>query len=151
MVVVVGTDQLRVADADRERVAARLAQGHAEGRLSLAEYDERVRAAHGAVVGADLVPLTADLPDEQPAPPPVEAGRRPSARTPLRVAVRVWAAVSVLNIVIWLAVVVGTGAPVAPWWVWVAGPWGAVLALHALAGRAGLPVPGPCGPLPLRR
>jgi hypothetical protein len=63
----------------------------------------------------------------------------------------VWAAVSVLNVVIWLAVVAGTGAAVAPWWIWVAGPWGAVLALHALAGRAGLPVPGPCGVAAPRR
>lgn len=139
-------DQLRVADVDRERVAARLAQAHAEGRLTLAEYDERVRAAHGAVVVADLAPLTADLPGEA-APRP----RRPARPSPLRIAVAVWAAVSVVNVVIWLAVVVGTGEAVAPWWIWVAGPWGLVLAVGALAGRAGLPLPGPCGSAPLRR
>ena len=152
MVVVAGTDQLRVADADRERVAARLGRAHAEGRLTLAEYDERVRAAHGAVVAADLVPLTADLPAD--APRTAEPGAPVRARSPrpvLRAAVAVWAAVSLLNVVIWVAVVAGTGTAVAPWWIWVAGPWGAVLALHALAGRAGLPLPGRCGAAALHR
>jgi hypothetical protein len=115
-----------------------------------------VRAAHGAVVAADLGPLTADLPADLPAAAPSAGTRRPPAGTPvprrpgqapLRAAVAVWAAVSVLNLVIWLAVSVGTGAVVAPWWIWVAGPWGLALALGALAGRAGLPFPGPCSPV----
>jgi hypothetical protein len=135
-------DQMRVADAERERVAAVLEQAHSDGRLTLAEYDERVRAAHGAVVQADLTPLTLDLPPE-PAPAPVGAAvpEPPRRRSPLRVAVAVWAAVSVINLVIWVAVSVGAGDPVPPWWIWVAGPWGAVLALQALAVRAGFPTP----------
>lgn len=148
MVTVAETERIRVGDAERERVATRLAAAHAEGRLTLAEYDERVRAAHGAVVAADLAPLTADLPTDLPRDLPADvptdmpaerparaAARRPS---PLRLGVAVWAAVSVLNFVIWMAVSVGTGAVVAPWWIWVAGPWGAVLALHALAARVGV-------------
>ncbi|MFC5142823.1 DUF1707 domain-containing protein [Actinomycetospora rhizophila] len=139
-----GPDQLRVADAERERVAEVLARAHGEGRLTLAEYDERVRAAHGAVVRADLAPLTADLPSAPaPAPGVAEAPRR--RPSPLRVAVAVWAAVSVINLVIWVAVSVGTGGAVAPWWIWVAGPWGAVLALQAVATRAGLAPPMPFG------
>lgn len=140
-----GADRLRVADADRERVASVLERAHAEGRLTLAEYDERVRAAHGAVVRADLTPLTADLP-ELPAPAASPSTRR-TAMTPLRAAIAVWVAVSVINLVIWVAVSVGTGGAVAPWWIWVAGPWGAVLAVHALATRAGFapPVPFVCG------
>ncbi|WP_274280612.1 DUF1707 SHOCT-like domain-containing protein [Actinomycetospora lutea] len=137
-----GSDQVRVADVERERVAAALAQAHGEGRLTLAEYDERVRAAHGAVVRADLAPLTADLP---PAPAAEQAPRRRPRVSPLRAALAVWAAVSVLNLVIWVAVSVGTGAPVAPWWIWVAGPWGVVLVLQALAARAGFTPPGPFG------
>jgi hypothetical protein len=149
VVVVAGTGQVRVGDAERERVAEQLAGAHAEGRLTLAEYDERVRAAHGAVVAADLAPLTADLPAPARAPRAAGADRRHLSREAalpakdLRRAVAVWAAVSVLNLVIWVAVSVGTGAAVTPWWIWVAGPWGAVLALAALAQRAGLPFPGP--------
>jgi hypothetical protein len=69
----------------------------------------------------------------------------------MRAAVAVWAAVSVLNLVIWVAVSVGTGGVVAPWWIWVAGPWGVALAIGAVAGRAGLPFPGPCAGTPIRR
>lgn len=148
MVVVAG-DELRVADADRERVAARLGQAHAEGRLTLAEYDERVRAAHGAVVGSDLLPLTADLPAEAPARSGGTA--RAGLRPPMRAAVALWGVVSVINLVIWVAVSVGTGGVVAPWWIWVAGPWGLALAVRALADRAGLPFPGPCPGMPIRR
>jgi hypothetical protein len=57
----------------------------------------------------------------------------------------------VLNLMIWVAVSVGTGAAVAPWWIWVAGPWGVALAIRALAGRAGVPFPGPCSGVPIRR
>lgn len=144
MDVVADGDRVRVADVERERVAAVLAQAHGEGRLTLAEYDERVRAAHGAVVRADLEPLLSDLPaaDPRPARPAAATPRRPS---PLRWAVAVWAAVSVVNLVIWVAVSVGTGEPVAPWWIWVAGPWGVVLALQALATRAGFTPPVPFG------
>ncbi|MDD7966076.1 DUF1707 SHOCT-like domain-containing protein [Actinomycetospora lemnae] len=148
-----GADRLRVADADRARVASVLERAHAEGRLTLAEYDERVRAAHGAVVRADLTPLTADLP-ELPAPAAAAPSTRRAATTPLRAAIVVWATVSVINLVIWVAVSVGTGGAVAPWWIWVAGPWGAVLAVHALATRAGFapPVPFACaGPRASRR
>ncbi len=58
-----------------------------------------------------------------------------------------WAVVSVLNVAIWLAVSVGVGGPVYPWWVWVAGPWGVMLAVRALAGGTVGP-PMPCGALP---
>jgi len=166
VVTVAAEDRMRVGDAEREGVAERLAAAHVEGRLTLAEYDERVRAAHGAVVAADLAPLTADLPVATPAATPpyaptatpdTSANRSPdplpgaaSQTAParrrvsaLRAAVAVWAAVSLINLVIWVAVSVGTGGTVAPWWIWVAGPWGVVLALHALAARAGLPFPGP--------
>lgn len=66
---------LRVADADREAAAERLREAVAEGRLELAELDERLSAVYAAKTRADLEPLTADLPAE-----PVAARR--SAETP---------------------------------------------------------------------
>jgi hypothetical protein len=57
---------LRVSDADRERVAERLRDAAGEGRLTVEELDERLEQAYGARTGSDLAPLTADLP--QPAP-----------------------------------------------------------------------------------
>jgi hypothetical protein len=50
----------------------------------------------------------------------------------LRAAAAAWAVVSAVNVAIWLAVVLGTGSLVYPWWVWVAGPWGLVLLLGVL-------------------
>ncbi len=53
---------LRVSDADRESVAARIRDAAAEGRLTLAEADERQALAYAARTRDDLHPLTADLP-----------------------------------------------------------------------------------------
>lgn len=57
---------LRVSDADREQVAERLREAAGEGRLTVDELDERVEAAYAARTGADLAPLTADLPEHVP-------------------------------------------------------------------------------------
>ncbi|NYI98681.1 hypothetical protein HNR12_004958 [Streptomonospora nanhaiensis] len=56
---------LRASDADRDRVAQHLATALSEGRLDLAEYEQRLDTAMGAVTIGDLVPLTADLPAPQ--------------------------------------------------------------------------------------
>jgi hypothetical protein len=57
---------LRVSDADRERVAERLRDAAGEGRLTVEELDERLERAYGARTGSDLAPLTADLPAAAP-------------------------------------------------------------------------------------
>ena len=54
---------LRVSDADRERVAERLRDAAGEGRLTVEELDERLERAYAARTGHDLAPLTADLPE----------------------------------------------------------------------------------------
>lgn len=54
--------ELRASDSDREKVAKILHDAMAEGRLTLAELDERLQAAYAAKTLADLVPLTEDLP-----------------------------------------------------------------------------------------
>ncbi|MEJ2868337.1 DUF1707 domain-containing protein [Actinomycetospora sp. OC33-EN08] len=145
---------VRVSDGERERVARRLVAAHGEGRLTLAEYDERVRAAHGAVVRDDLAPLLADLPAETgPRATPAPARRREVSSRPSfpgapplpfaacggRGAVAAWAVASAVNVVIWLAVSLATASPVYPWWIWVAGPWGLVLALGGLGRVAARP------------
>ena len=62
-------DRIRISDADRERVAARLREHFAEGRLSSEELDERISAALSAKTFGDLRRPMADLPDPAPAPP----------------------------------------------------------------------------------
>ncbi|RJL34189.1 DUF1707 SHOCT-like domain-containing protein [Bailinhaonella thermotolerans] len=56
-------DELRVSDAEREETVERLRVASVEGRLSFAELSDRTEAAYGAVTRADLVRVTADLPD----------------------------------------------------------------------------------------
>ena len=65
-------DRIRVSDAERERVAARLREHFAEGRLSQEELDERLSAALSAKTEGDLRRVMADLPG--PAPVPVPGG-----------------------------------------------------------------------------
>ena len=62
-------DQIRVSDADRERVTARLRDHYAEGRITESELDERVSAALNAKTFGDLRQLMVDLPGPSPVPP----------------------------------------------------------------------------------
>lgn len=54
--------ELRASDADREAVIARLARALAEGRISVAEFDERAQTAYAATTLPELNLLMADLP-----------------------------------------------------------------------------------------
>ena len=60
-------DRIRVSDADRDRVTARLRDHFAEGRLTPDELDERVTAALNARTFGDLRRVMADLPEPAPA------------------------------------------------------------------------------------
>ena len=60
--------QVRVSDADRQRVVAALQRHTAAGRLTLDEFGERVDRALRAVTRADLVTVTRDLPAEPGGP-----------------------------------------------------------------------------------
>ena len=65
-----GYGSMRATDADRENVRAILADAHAEGRLSLAEYEERSAALLEARTYDQLAAITADLPNRIPLSPP---------------------------------------------------------------------------------
>jgi hypothetical protein len=58
---------LRAADADRERTAERLRSAHAEGRLDIAEFQERLDRCYEAKTFGQLDQLVSDLPrQDQP-------------------------------------------------------------------------------------
>jgi hypothetical protein len=122
-------NRMRAADADRERVAEELRSAHADGRLDLTEYDERVQRAWAARTYGELDALTVDLPQARP---PTQESRR-EARPPHaqcgsgRVTVSAWAGASLINLMIWAVLCLFTMGWIYPWWIWVAGPWGAVL------------------------
>jgi hypothetical protein len=65
---------LRLSDADRDRVVGWLNAALGEGRLSLAEFEERVQAVLRAKTYGEVEPHLADLPVAvgRPGPPPRE-------------------------------------------------------------------------------
>ncbi len=70
-------DRIRISDADRERVTARLREHFAEGRLTSDELDERITAALSARTYGDLRAVMADLPDPAPEAAPAPAWQAP--------------------------------------------------------------------------
>ena len=54
----------RISDSDRERAAERLNQAFAEGRITVAELEERVGVVYAALYAAELRPPLADLPGD---------------------------------------------------------------------------------------
>jgi hypothetical protein len=56
-------DRIRISDADRDRVTARLRDHFAEGRLDADELDERLTAALNAKTVGDLRGVMTDLPE----------------------------------------------------------------------------------------
>ncbi|UUN27107.1 DUF1707 domain-containing protein [Streptomyces sp. FIT100] len=54
--------EMRASDAERERIAERLRDAVAEGRLDMEEFGERLDAAYKARTHGELEPLVRDLP-----------------------------------------------------------------------------------------
>ena len=106
--------ELRVSDADRDRVAERLRAAAGEGRLTSDELEERLESAFSARTGTELEPLVADLPEPAGAPP-----RRESRRLWDSEHVRAYVGVSVMLVVIWAL----TGADYF-WPIWPILGWG---------------------------
>jgi hypothetical protein len=105
---------LRIADADRERVAERLRKAAGEGRLAPEELEERLDAAFSARTEEELGPLVADLPSERP----------PRRRRPRR-DLRPFVATSILLVAIWALTGAGYFWPVWPilgWGFFALGP-----------------------------
>ncbi len=137
---------MRAGDADRDAVAERLRDAHADGRLTIEEFQQRLDAAFAARTLGELVPLTADLPVQggrRPSSPrgapdrqQVDRQRRPSGQDALRAAWTAWAVIVAINVTIWVLVSLTAGDPIYFWPMWVAGPWGAVLLITTLATRS---------------
>jgi hypothetical protein len=68
-----GSHRLRASDSEREQIATILRAAMGEGRLNLADGEERITAAYAATYRDELDPLTADLPHR---------GRHALAETP---------------------------------------------------------------------
>jgi DUF1707 SHOCT-like domain len=107
---------LRVSDAERDVVAKELGEHFQTGRLTQAEFDERLGQALAARTRRDLDALLADLPRPQEPPAPAPARRNMAVPAVIAVAVGL-AALAVVGTV--LAATHGHRV-LAPWWLIVA-------------------------------
>jgi Domain of unknown function (DUF1707) len=123
---------LRIGNPERDAVVQRLTEALNEGRIELAEYDDRVQQVYAAKTQAELVPITVDL----PAPPPPPA---PKASLFSRVgqAERAWLSTAVLLTGIWLITVITDDrhSPHGFWPIWPLGFWGIALITRRIGGR----------------
>jgi hypothetical protein len=126
-------DTLRAADSDRHKIADQLKSALDEGRLSLHEYDERVGEAYGARTYAELLILVADLPKPGVSAAETQARRQAEARraarrlpTALLVLWTIWAALAVVNLVVFGLVAISADTRIYPWPVWMLVPGAAL-------------------------
>lgn len=139
---------LRAADTDRQTVADALGRHLSDGRLTLAEYEERLAKAWEAKTYGDLAALTTDLPSTPATSGPVSMTKGNSAsgsstpaacgpwgRGPIRAIWASWLTTALIVTTIWLITSVGNGRFEYFWPIWVIGPWGAVLLARTLTGQ----------------
>lgn len=72
---------MRASDADRDRIAERLREALAEGRLTVEEHAERLDAVYQARTYAELSPLVEDLPSADEGAPPEVRDDLPAPRS----------------------------------------------------------------------
>ena len=133
---------VRAGDADRTAVATALGRHMADGRLTVAEYDERVARAYAARTYGDLAALTADLPtidrsravDPVRREHPVARGCGSADRRASYGAWRSWLRTALIVVTIWVITSAMTGSFIYFWPIWVIGPWGAMLLAQTLGG-----------------
>lgn len=143
-------ENMRAADIDRHQIAEQLKFALDEGRLSLGEYDDRIREAYAARTYAELMILVDDLPKPGLSAADVHARqvaeqRRAARRLPTALAVlwTIWGSLLAVNLVVWLLVAVTTGIPgfdLYFWPIWLLVP-GAALAAVTI-GVQGMRRPG---------
>ncbi|MFI6312005.1 DUF1707 domain-containing protein [Nocardia fusca] len=121
----------RASDAERDRIVRDLSRHLGDGRIDLAEYDQRVAQVYRTTTREELTGVLADLPTLAPARPATPRSRFPVWQ---RIEATAWLTVSVLVLVIWGAISLGVGEFTYFWPMWVIGPWGAVLAVRAATG-----------------
>jgi hypothetical protein len=127
-------DELRVSDVERAAVQERLHRAVGDGQLDLHEFDVRVQSIWAAKTRGELVRVTADLPEPSPPPAPRGVFSDDDAGTAMRILTIIWACAVAVNFVVWATVSLATGQFIHPWFLYVAGPPGAVLGVLYAAG-----------------
>jgi hypothetical protein len=122
---------LRVGDVERERVAAVLGQHLSAGRLAISEFESRLDAVYAARTRGELDAVLADLPTTpvaEPRPQPPWLGAAAATRW------MPWALTGGICLLVWLTVSLLQGDLLYFWPLWVIGPWGVALLVHAATG-----------------
>jgi hypothetical protein len=106
--------QVRASDDERERVAKLVSAAAGEGRLTLAEAEERLDLIYATKYQHELAEFVADLPAVDQRVTPVRIGRFANAPARLRAHAAIAVVLSVFLILRWIA----SDAP----FFWPAGP-----------------------------
>ncbi len=128
-------DKLRAADVDRHKIAEQLKGALDEGRLTLAEYDDRVSQAYAARTYADLLGIVDDLPQPGLSADEVHARHLAEERravrklpTALMVLWTIYGSIAAINLMVWFLVVMTAETEIYPWPVWLLVPGAALTA-----------------------
>jgi hypothetical protein len=112
-----GRSALRASDADRERVADRLREAAAEGRILTEELEQRLEASFAARTYGQLDAVLADLPARR-RPLPARSRERGWLRPTLALMLA-----ATVALVVTLAVVLVVAGILATWVLWVVAGW----------------------------
>ena len=139
----------RFTEADRDKIAGRLRDAFADGRLDQPEFSSRLDQLYAVQTYGELEPLVRDLPavrtyetpaavqDSKPAPAPGDFPERRQHRSRHGLAMLGggFTGVVVINVVIWFVIGLGNGGHWPAFWpVWLLIPW-AFFALSNLGKR----------------
>lgn len=140
----------RFTEADREKIAGRLRDAFADGRLDQPEFTSRLDRLYAVQTYGELEPLVRDLPplrtyqtpqvvkDTKPAPEPGSFPERKKNNHPQQGrggALGGFTGVVAINVMIWFVIGLGNGGHWPHFWpVWLLIPW-AIIALGGLGKR----------------
>ncbi|HET6987221.1 MAG TPA: DUF1707 domain-containing protein [Kribbella sp.] len=141
----------RFTEADRDKIAGRLRDAFADGRLDQPEFASRLDQLYAVQTYGELEPLVRDLPpvrtyqtpevvqDTKPAPAPGDFPERKKDARPHRHGIAAlgggFTGVVMINVVIWFVIGLANGGHWPHFWpVWLLIPW-AFFALGGLGRR----------------
>jgi hypothetical protein len=140
----------RFTEADRDKIAGRLRDAFADGRLDQPEFSSRLDQLYAVQTYGELEPLVRDLPpvrtyqtpamvqNTTPAPAPGEfPERQPRGKQPHSLVALGggFGGIVLLNVVIWFVIGIGNGGDWPNFWpVWLLIPW-AFIVLGQLGKR----------------
>jgi DUF1707 SHOCT-like domain len=138
----------RFTETDRDKIAGRLRDAFADGRLDQPEFTSRLDKLYEVTTYGELEPLVRDLPlvrtyktpevartsPATPAPGQFPA-RQKQERHPVAGAAGGFGSIVMINVMIWAVIGLANGGDFPYFWpIWLLIPW-AVIVLGALGGR----------------